>query len=81
MQAKLPFLRLLSVPPFYAGIPESASRITRFVLAAIITDSSKLLISPISFMFSRKRRFSLLVLCISLTSLDGGAIAAPVSAS
>lgn len=52
MQAKLPFLRLLSVPPFYAGIPESASRITRFVLAAVITDSSAAIIRgwPLKFL-------------------------------
>ena len=45
-------LLLLSVPPFYAGITESASRITRFVLAAIITDSSAAIICgwPLKFL-------------------------------
>ena len=45
-------LLLLSVPPFNAGIPESASRITRFVLAAVITDSSAAIIRgwPLKFL-------------------------------
>ena len=45
MQAKLPFLRLLSVPPFYTGVPKSATRITDFRLVPIAANPAAAVVS------------------------------------